>query len=562
MLIKLFSLLGKDDKRKSFFLLGLMIFGACLEALGIGLIIPILATFNQEDSFPELLKPLTFFVEDQSSVEFILLLFVLLAIFFVFKNLYLGIMYWFQYKFIYFARANLSKRVLSWYLNESISFHKSRNSAKLLNSLVNDTNIFSSHGLLPVLIIITESLVLFTISVLLLIIAPAPTVIIVISLGAILTIYSALFKKKISLWGEKRIISESLRVKSIHQGLGSIKEILLRSSQDFFLKDYELHNRKVASVMSNQATIQSFPRLIFETSTILLFCLYIFVSSSRGVPILDTIGVLTLFAFASVRLMPSVSRLTGAFQNFRFAYPVIEDFYKDIDLLSIKRDINLNQLGSVFKESISIQNISYTYEGSEQLILDNFTESIHFGDCIGIVGKSGSGKSTLADILLGLIEPTSGKIFIDSNSLNNVKNQWQQTIGYVPQDVYLLDDSLKNNIAFGIEEKNIDKKMLDNAINLAQLNDFIEELPKGVDTVIGERGSKLSGGQRQRIGIARALYNKPGILIFDEATSALDVKTEKDLVNAIHSLKGKITMIVIAHRMSALESCDRIINLS
>lgn len=564
MLLKLLSLLTKPDRRKGSLLLVLMLFGAFFEALGIGLIIPILDTLDQSTPFPSYLEPLKDYVGNEDPLEFVIVLFFLLMIFFLVKNIYLGFLYWLQYKYVYITRANLSSQIFKWYLNESLIFHKSRNSAKLLNSLVNDTNIFASHGILPALIIFTESMVLLAITALLLSIEPLSMVVFACLLGAIMGSFFLLTKNKINEWGKKRIQSETNRVKSIHHGLGSIKEILLRGSQNYFMNDYDFHNFSVASVMGKQATIQSYPRLLFESTTILLLFLFIFISSSNNASVEQIIATITIFAFAAIRLMPSISRLVGAYQNMRFARPVIEDFYEDIS--SIQKEYLLEEqtkhLEDIFLSKITLKNISFKYETSNQLIIENLSYDIKFGECVGIVGKSGSGKSTLADIILGFLEPTSGNILIDNISLNDIKEQWQKNIGYVPQDVYLLDDSIESNIAFGITKDEINYELLHDSVKMAQLEEFIKTLPEGIKSVVGEHGSNISGGQRQRIGIARALYNKPSLLVFDEATSSLDIKTEKDFVDSVNSLKGKITMIVIAHRKSALEACDKVIDLS
>lgn len=562
MIKKLFSLFSNNEKKKFLIILFLMIIGACMEAIGISLIIPILDTLSNQGQYIVYLKPLTLIVEDSTSLEFALLLFICLAVFFTIKNLYLLFMFWAQYRFIYKVRANLSYRVFSFYLNQSISFHKSKNSSKLFNTLVNDTNIFGSHAIFPILTIITESLVLMAIIILLALVEPAGTITLCLLLGIVLTIFNSLLKPSINNWGEQRIIKETARVKGINQGLGSIKDILLRSAQKFFLIKYNSHNMAVASILTRQSTVQTAPRLIFETSVILLLCLYIFIEAKNNTDIVEVVKIVTIFAFAAIRLMPSISRLSAAIQNFRFSYPVIENLYNDRHSFDLKdfEDPLLKEI--LFKDKINLFNVSYKYDNSNKEILKNFSNEITAGECIGIVGKSGSGKSTLGDMILGFIEPTSGQIFIDGVPLKSIVRQWQKKIGFVPQDVYLLDESIKSNIAFGIDNENINKEQVMRAIEMSQLKSFLDELPNGIDTIVGEQGSKLSGGQIQRLGIARALYNNPDLIIFDEATSSLDNQTEKDFVKAINALKGKITIIVIAHRESALSSCDRIIDLT
>ena len=278
-------------------------------------------------------------------------------------------------------------------------------------------------------------------------------------------------------------------------------------------------------------------------------------------PVGDLIPTLGVFVAAAFRMIPSINRIMAALQKVTFSRPVIEVIYNELkDIRKIKRD-NIEPIPKIhLLDKITIENINYAYNDSNKNVLENVSFSILKGSCVGIIGKSGSGKSTLIDIMLGLLQPTQGYVKIDAMDINGNDNlkKWQSAIGYVPQNIYLIDDTLRKNIAFGINENEIDEYAIQNSIIASQLSDFVNELPEGLETMVGERGVRLSGGQRQRIGIARALYNNPDILFFDEATSALDSNTETGVMESINSLKGNKTIIIVAHRLSTLENCDKI----
>jgi ABC-type bacteriocin/lantibiotic exporter with double-glycine peptidase domain len=286
----------------------------------------------------------------------------------------------------------------------------------------------------------------------------------------------------------------------------------------------------------------------------------------RSRPTEDLIPILSMFLAASFRLIPSINKIMASIQSIKFTKPVVDGIIEEFKIIDSKKSIVKNETLKIstlnFENNIEIKNLSFQYESTSKFILKNINLNIKKGSAIGFIGSSGSGKSTLIDIILGILTPSEGNIFIDKIDVNENLRLWQNLLGYVPQSIFLSDESIRNNIAFGIEEKLINEEQIQEAIQMADLQDFINSLPKGIETVVGERGVRLSGGQRQRIGIARALYYNPQIIIFDEATSALDASTEDNVMDSINKLKNIKTMIIVAHRLSTLSKCDIIYELS
>jgi len=359
----------------------------------------------------------------------------------------------------------------------------------------------------------------------------------------------------------KRQSQEVNRIKSAQQGLSGIKEVKLHSFEKVFSGFFTNSTHISLNSGMKQTTLQGMPKIFFELLTVLSISLLIFILYTSGINSSELISILGVFALAAFKLLPSVSRLVTNFQALKFAGPVIKKIEDELklELITSKEDI---EEPIELKEKLVIDNISFKYEGSEAAAIKDIKFDINIGQSIGIIGSSGAGKSTLVDIILGLLLPTKGIIKIDDANLdlNNLAS-WQKNIGYVSQNIYLLDDTFKNNIGFGLSADEIDEHKLNNAIKLSQLDQFIKTLPNGVNTSVGESGVRISGGQKQRIGIARALYHNPSILVLDEATSALDNETERSVMGAINKIQGDKTIIIIAHRLSTVQNCDLIIEL-
>ena len=308
--------------------------------------------------------------------------------------------------------------------------------------------------------------------------------------------------------------------------------------------------------------MQQIPRIFLELVALVGLSLLLFTMLMQDLKINNIIPVIGVFAAAAFRIMPSVNRIIGQFQIIRYGMPIINKIYKEITQINFEENyLNISDEKILFKDKIQLENVEYSYETRSQIVLSNITFEVPLYSQIGIVGESGSGKSTLVNLMLGLLKPNKGEVKVDGKNIQSNLKSWQHQIGYVPQNIYLMDDTLKNNIALGEETEDIDDKLIKDAVKLSGLQNFISNLPNGLDTIVGERGAQISGGQLQRVGIARALYNKPKVLILDEATSSLDLDTEKNLMKEIEKLKGTITLIIISHRLSTISNCDKILKI-
>ena len=308
--------------------------------------------------------------------------------------------------------------------------------------------------------------------------------------------------------------------------------------------------------------MQQIPRIFLELVALVGLSLLLFTMLMQDLKINNIIPVIGVFAAAAFRIMPSVNRIIGQFQIIRYGMPIINKINKEITQINFEENyLNISDEKILFKDKIQLENVEYSYETRSQIVLSNITFEVPLYSQIGIVGESGSGKSTLVNLMLGLLKPNKGEVKVDGKNIQSNLKSWQHQIGYVPQNIYLMDDTLKNNIALGEETEDIDDKLIKDAVKLSGLQNFISNLPNGLDTIVGERGAQISGGQLQRVGIARALYNKPKVLILDEATSSLDLDTEKNLMKEIEKLKGTITLIIISHRLSTISNCDKILKI-
>jgi ABC-type multidrug transport system fused ATPase/permease subunit len=372
--------------------------------------------------------------------------------------------------------------------------------------------------------------------------------------------YFFFLRKKMELWGHSRQYHDGLRIQHVQQGLGSIKEIKLFGRENGFASVFEVHNFGNADVLRKQYFMREVPRLAIESVAVTALAIVV-VLISLGSESQTLIPTLALFAAAAFRVMPSLNRIIVMSSVVSFGKSVIDNLAKELLLEEENfKDGRTKQI--TFMNEIKINEVDFSYNETSQLVLKDINISISKGEMVGFIGGSGSGKTTLIDIILGLLNPTKGNILIDGIDIKKNIRNWQSSIGYVPQDIYLTDNTLKNNIAIGVDDNDICLDSIVQSYKDARLEEFIDSLEDGVNTIVGERGSRISGGQKQRIGIARALYNRPSILVLDESTSALDPETEKGILKTINALKGKMTILMITHRESTLSHCDRVFRVS
>lgn len=558
---KFWFLMSPEHRREAVGLLLLMLVGVVLETAGIGLVIPALALMTQSElgaRYPALQPWLNQLGNPGQAQLLVGGLLVLLAVYAT-KALFLGFLAWKQAQFVFGLRFHLSQRLFSGYLAQSYTFHLQNNSAQLIRNVINQvadiTNVMQKG-----LVLITESLVMACIACLLLLVEPLGAVLVVIALGLAGWGFNKLTRDHVVRWGELLQYHDGLRIQHLQQGLGGAKDVKLLGREGEFLAQYRIHNEGSARIGMRQDALGALPRLWLEFLAVLGLATLVFVMIWQGKPfdaLLPTVG---LFAASAFRLMPSSSRVINAVQSVHYSLPVLDSLYKEFRLFDAAPPPAEGR-AFAFSRCIALRRVSFGYPAAESNSLDDVSLSIPCGASVGIVGSSGAGKSTLVDIILGLLTPTSGAIEADDVDIHTNIRGWQDQIGYVPQSIFLTDDTLRRNVAFGLPDGQIDEAAVWSAIRSAQLDAFVKELPQGLDTVVGERGIRLSGGQRQRIGIARALYHDPSILVLDEATSSLDSATESGVMGAVRALHGKKTLIIVAHRTSTVEHCDRVFRL-
>lgn len=570
----LYILAGK--KVELIFIILLILTTSLLETIGIGLVGPFIALATN----PKLIYKNAWFNELYrylnltSEVQFVFFVgFVMVGVL-CFKS-FLGFnlqKYIFSYGFS--QQSNLRLRLMHAYLSVPYSFHLNRNTAVLIQNIISETDNFANRVLMPLLFSTSNLMVILALTALLFTISSGATTSIFGVLGLVSFVLYP-FKDKLSRWGMEAYESNTEIIRVINHALGGFKETRLIGCESHFESQMVIQAEKYKNSISSSLAFSLLPRQLLEP---LLMCFLVgftviyLATHQNGEGLSETLGV---FGMASIRLLPAGSGLIQTWGSLRQCGHIIDQLYLDLkevgqqlksgeDLkflfegkAKISNSDNQNNVMSLTDE-IALEKVCYRYPNTSNLVIKDVSLELRKGESIGLIGKSGCGKTTLVDIILGLLTPESGDITVDNISIEGSLRAWQNLIGYIPQSIFLIDDTIKNNIAFGVAPEKIDDKKLERALQSAQLTEFIGELPDGVETVVGERGVRLSGGQRQRIGIARVLYHERELLVLDEATSALDDETENLVTDAIKSLSGDKTMIIIAHRLTTIEHCNRI----
>ena len=553
-------------KNESFFktyiilLIGLFI-GAILEVLGIGILIPFLDVIFETEKIREyeiLANTIEYYNLNDNSLQVIFVVFLLL--FYLFRTLYLIVLVYLKNKVISDFLNKVSVKIFKSYISNDYDYHLNNNSSRLIKNLQLELNFFSEY-IFSSLTLITEVIMTISIAITLIYFEPRGILITLSVMFAMGFIFNMKVKKKISLWGKKREEIDTSTSKIITESLNGIREVIVFEKQSFFLNHFSIINRLKYNIYKNQKTLNQIPRYYFEFVAIIGLMSYILFLLFQATLLNEIIISLTIFLAGIFKILPSLNRIIGSLQKIKFHTPSSKIILNEISNLSENKPNVPDETPIKFKDKLNFDSIVFSHESGTN-VLDQFSLEIKKGERLGIIGSSGSGKSTLVNILIGLFSPKSGSIKVDGKQINgNNISKWREKIGYVPQDIFLVDDTITKNIGFGIIEKKINESRINELITEVQLEKFVSDLPKKMNSHLGERGVKMSGGQLQRIGIARALYNNPELLILDEATSALDEKTELDVMNSIYNLKKDITIVIIAHRLKSLSGCDRIIEL-
>lgn len=566
-----------DRKQKMQFIgLGILIMiGGLLETMGVSMMVPVVQGIMDPEALAEneiVTKILgVLHIEMPASVQgdgnrLIIMMLAAMMILFVVKNAYLLFQTYVQNTFVTRNRNRMISRVMREFLNRPYEEYLGADIPTVFR--LTDSDIPNAFQLILVLIqMITEVVVSAFLCVVLVVVSPVMTFFIVVIFLGMTLLLSKILKPRLNAIGRKNQEIQSRIAKWRIQSIYGLKDVKVLNREEFFVRNYYESGSIGANVARNYAVLNNLPRLLIETIFIVSMLAFIMVYILGDGNINVLIPQLTAFAVAAIRIMPSANRINTYMSEIAYSQPCLDYLYENLNE-SMKQDVNGSVTGYgqegkaeekeklILQDKIVLDHITFAYPGTDKNIFKDAHMEVKRGQSVGIMGPSGAGKSTIVDILLGLLHAQTGTITCDGRSIFDNYGSWLSQIGYIPQSIYLVDESIRDNIAFGIDADKIDDKRIWEVLEEAQLKEFIEELPGGLDTTIGDRGVRISGGQRQRIGIARALYHDPEILVFDEATSALDNDTEKAVMDAVNSFHGRKTMVIIAHRLNTIAKCD------
>jgi ABC-type multidrug transport system fused ATPase/permease subunit len=559
---RIYGLLTAHQRKQAVVLLMLTIVGMVLEMLGLGLVLPVIGLLTQADpasAYPQL-RPLFQRLGNPSQAQLVTAGMLGLVALHVIRVAFLGFLSWRQMSFAAHQQATLSDRLFATYLRQPYTFHLNRNSAELIQNAIGEVRMFTFNVMLPAMVLLTEGSIMLGMAVLLIVMEPMGALSVVTVLAVAAWVFLRALRRLVDRQAKARQLHEGLRLQHLQQGLSGVKDVKVLGREREFLARYAFHNQQTAQIARVQLTLQQLPRLWLELLAVCGLAGLVLTMKAQGQDVGAIVPTLGLFAAGAFRMMPSVNRFMGAFQSLRFGAPVVDRLHREI-ALGVPDPLPPRQGPQAFQTAISLAGITYTYPFAASPALSDVSIVIAKGASVGFIGPSGSGKSTLVDLILGLLAPDAGQVTVDGRDIRLDLRAWQDHIGYVPQTIYLTDDTLRHNVAFGLPAGEIDDRAVQRAIAAAQLDALVASLPDGMETMVGERGIRLSGGQRQRIGIARALYHDPAVLVLDEATSALDADTERDVMKAVTALHGTKTLLIVAHRLSTVEHCDRLYRL-
>ena len=551
------KLLSDRQKKYSFFIFFLMFVGMILESLSVGIIIPLISVLLKGDIDTSLFS--NFFIFGNTIIENLLYVGLLVTlIIFVIKNLVLVFNLWQQTNFLKKLQFEMTNRLFKYYLGNDYIFFLENNSGHLYRNLTDVVGNFVSYIRAHIFLLSEAIVFIGVISVLFYLNFIGTLIILSLTTFLALLIY-LLTIKKISFFGKERNRTGGELNKHLLQGMAAAKDVKILDREDDLIYQVEKNNFTFTKANQIAQFFGGLPKFFFEILIVLAFSIITFVMIFSGKDMSDTIQYLTVFAVGSFRIVPGVNKFLTSYQLIKYIEPSVKILIREFNTNN-KKIIQLKDNNKIlkFNQEISLKNLNFSYPLRKEFSLSNISMTVKKGNFIGIIGETGSGKSTLVNLIIGLLKPSSGKIEVDKIDISSNLQQWYQKIGYVPQSIYLTDDSIRKNIAFGLHEDNINDELVKMAVKKANLNNFLDSLSAGLNTIVGEKGIRLSGGQQQRIGIARALYRDPEILILDESTSSLDQDTEKKIMESIQFLKKEKTLIVITHRLVTVKNCDEV----
>lgn len=568
MLNKFRFILTSKQKKRAILVFIVIVIGAGMELIGVSAILPFVSVLLTPEVIMEhpMAKPAIVLFGIQSSEELLILLGIGLIVLYIVKNLYMIFSSFLQCDYSARIQKELSVRVLHSYMKRPYSFFLNINSSEIIRGCNED--IFSVYSILcNLFIIVVEVVNVILIGIFLICMEPVVSFAVIGVMLFVMFGIVTFFRPMMKRMGQKNMRAKQQQYKVVYQSINSIKELFVMQRQELFLEEYREATDKARISQRNYEFTCAAPDRIVEGVCVSGMIGIIVVRLIMGVEITSFIPKLGAFAMAAFKILPSVGKISSRMTAVVYNMPMLDNVYHiikeaesveknsmtDQKLVAVNNSANIKK---DFNDRIDIRHVLWKYENQEIPVILDANITIHKGEAIALIGSSGAGKTTLSDIILGLLKPQNGSVYMDGTDVYKIPRQWAQIVGYVPQSVFLLDGTVRQNIAFGLDT--VDDCEVWDALQQAQLKSFIESLPDQLDTLVGERGIKFSGGQRQRIAIARALYHKPEVLVLDEATAALDTETETAVMESIEVLQGQITMIIVAHRLTTIRNCDRI----
>ena len=561
---RFYNILSIKQKSSFHFLVVMVFFGMILEILSLGSILPLLMYLTNPDSLNSIPLIKNLMKNDSVLVDYSVIIIGILCIFSL-KTIFLTLISYFQSKICAEITADMGTQLYEGYLHQRYIYHLENNSSNMIRNIVTESS-FILQLTTQATSIITEIILMFGLVVLLLIIQPLITTMILVFFAVLFLILNMKLLKLFRKWGSIRQLNEGDRIKQLQQGIDAIKDIKMQGSEEKMVDQFNLSHYSIAGVNTIWTFTRNLPKIYIEYLIVIIGIAVIFFLVTEGTPFIDLVPSLGIFAVTGFKLLPSFNRLVTGISNLNVNLPVVTMLEKEFKTFK-DSDAHVHESlkplkGLKIEDSISLQNISFTYDNTIKKFLTNVNMSIHRNETTALIGASGSGKSTIIDILMGLLEASKGNILTGQTEIDPTSKNWKKYISYVPQYVSLLDDTIRNNITFGDQNETIDENKLNKALEFTDLNSMLEKLPNGLETFIGEKGMRISGGQKQRIALSRALYRDFEILILDESTSALDYDSEEIIIKNIkNNFKNKI-ILVVSHRMSCLKYCDKVYDLN
>ena len=554
---KIRSIFPKHQKKALLILSFLVLVGMFLEIFSLGIIIPILTILVDPDQTFEMLNNISIMDVSMYNYNEVLFFFlVLILITYILKTFFLVYMTYKQNKIIEGLGAYIQIELFKKYMNQSYREFLERDLSKTLKNIQIESINFNVF-IKSILTLSVESAFLFSIIFTILIVEPMGAIFVGFIFGILAFFYFQFTKAKIKNWGNQRDSYDTKISKTLLNALSGLKEVKLFQKEEYFISKFTNDHFGKVKTSSNYFTVIQISRFYFELIAVIGMLSLILILVFNNLSTARIITILGLFVAASFKAIPTINRIVSSLQTIKYYESSLDIISAELNI--IKQPVKTEVKPFKFSVNFKTENLSFKY--NEKLILDDINLEIKKGETIGIIGETGCGKSTLADLVNGLLKPTKGKVMVDNIGIDEFPDSWLKSIGYVGQEIFLIDDTIKANISFVDSPNNTDLRKINSSINSAQLQSFINELDDGLETKVGERGVQLSGGQRQRIGIARALYNNPDFLIFDESTASLDIETEKNVMNSIYNLESQKTILIIAHRISTLKRCDKIFKI-